>query len=102
MQGYADTLREAGVRVVGVGRQAAQLESSKLFAKRFMTEFSIPTTPYHTARSYEELCHLATTGAFPIVLKYDGLAAGKGVCIAHNAAEVLEFAQRVYHLREAR
>jgi phosphoribosylamine--glycine ligase len=85
--GLVDTFRAAGYAVVGPTRAAARLESSKDFAKAFMTRHGIPTAPYATftdaaaARAYVD-----AQGA-PIVVKADGLAAGKGVVVAQTVAE---------------
>ena len=88
--GIVDTFRAQGLRVFGPTRAAAQLESSKDFAKRFMARHGIPTAAYESfteakaARAYVE-----RKGA-PIVIKADGLAAGKGVVVAMNPAEARE------------
>ena len=85
--GMVDTFRAHGLRVFGPTRAAAQLESSKDFAKRFMARHGIPTAAYESftdaraARAYVE-----RKGA-PIVIKADGLAAGKGVVVAMTPAE---------------
>jgi phosphoribosylamine--glycine ligase len=85
--GVVDAFRAAGLRIFGPVRQAAQLESSKDFAKAFMTRHGIPTAAYATfsdARRAHD--HIDRRGV-PIVVKADGLAAGKGVVVAATAAE---------------
>ena len=85
--GVVDAFRDAELRIFGPTKAAAQLESSKDFAKRFMARHAIPTARYETfteiaaARAY-----LAKHGA-PIVIKADGLAAGKGVVVATSIGE---------------
>jgi len=85
--GVVDAFRDAGLRIFGPTRAAAQLESSKDFAKQFMVRHGLPTARYATftdagaARAYVE-----REGA-PIVVKADGLAAGKGVVVAQSVAE---------------
>ncbi|MDH5207011.1 MAG: phosphoribosylamine--glycine ligase [Burkholderiaceae bacterium] len=85
--GVVDVFRAAGLRIFGPTRSAAQLESSKDYAKSFMQRHGIPTAGYRTftdataARAY-----VAERGA-PIVIKADGLAAGKGVVVAQTAGE---------------
>jgi len=85
--GIVDEFRAAGLRIFGPTRAAAQLEWSKDYAKAFMARHGIPTAAYQTftdpaqARAY-----IAQRGA-PIVVKADGLAAGKGVVVAHSVAE---------------
>lgn len=85
--GVADSLRAAGVAVFGPGRAAAQLEGSKGFTKDLCTRAAIPTAGYARATSRQDA--LAALGGFglPVVIKADGLAAGKGVVIAESRAE---------------
>jgi phosphoribosylamine---glycine ligase len=86
-QGVVDAFRAAGLRIFGPTKAAAQLESSKDFAKAFMAQHGIPTAAYATftdaAAAHE---YLRVHGA-PIVIKADGLAAGKGVVVAMNLDE---------------
>ena len=79
--GISDVFREAGLRIFGPSKAAATIESSKDFAKRLMAKYSIPTASYRTFDDYEEYHGYVRNGSFPVVLKYDGLAAGKGVVI---------------------
>lgn len=85
--GVADQLRRRGFAVVGPSAQAAQLESSKAFAKALMASSGIPTARYVTADSALRAREALRGFAFPVVLKADGLAAGKGVVIAHTPEE---------------
>jgi phosphoribosylamine--glycine ligase len=85
--GIVDAFRGAGQRIFGPTRAAAQLESSKDFAKRFMARHGIPTAGYATFNAAPEAkAHVAARGA-PIVIKADGLAAGKGVVVAASVDE---------------
>jgi len=85
--GIVDAFRAAGLRIFGPTRAAAQLESSKDFAKAFMIEQGIPTAAYRTfTDAAEARAYISERGA-PIVVKADGLAAGKGVVVAMTAAE---------------
>ena len=85
--GVVDAFRAAGLRIFGPTRAAAQLESSKDFAKSFMARHNIPTARYRTySDAAEAHAHVDREGA-PIVVKADGLAAGKGVVVAQSAAE---------------
>ncbi len=92
VDGLADALREAGRVVFGPGRAAAQLEGSKVFAKKFMRRHHIPTADYRSFRAAEEAAAFVKSsewkGSFRVV-KADGLAAGKGVVIAKDREEVL-------------
>ena len=85
--GAVDALQAAGFRVFGPTRAAARLESSKSFAKAFMTRHGIPTARSVTVRSAEDLGPALKQFAAPVVVKADGLAAGKGVTIAETLAE---------------
>jgi phosphoribosylamine--glycine ligase len=88
--GVVDEFRKQGLRVFGPTKAAAQLESSKAFSKAFMKRHSIPTAEYETFTD-PDLAHayIDQKGA-PIVVKADGLAAGKGVVVAMTAAEAHE------------
>ncbi|MFZ5508575.1 MAG: phosphoribosylamine--glycine ligase [Pseudomonadota bacterium] len=85
--GVVDLFRARGLRIFGPTRAAAQLESSKDFAKRFMARHNIPTARFATfADAAAAHAHVEREGA-PIVIKADGLAAGKGVVVAMSADE---------------
>lgn len=85
--GVVDGFRAAGLRIFGPTRAAAQLESSKDFAKAFMVRHNIPTGAYRTfADAHEAHAYIEQQGA-PIVIKADGLAAGKGVVVAMTLEE---------------
>ena len=85
--GLADELNKAGIPVFGPSKAAAQLEGSKVFAKDLMKKYNIPTAAYGVFHNVEEAkAFIATTGA-PIVVKADGLAAGKGVVVAMTVEE---------------
>jgi phosphoribosylamine--glycine ligase len=87
--GIVDLFRARGLRIFGPTQAAAQLESSKAFAKDFMQRHGIPTALYATFTDAAAAhAHVATHGA-PIVVKADGLAAGKGVVVAATADEAL-------------
>jgi phosphoribosylamine--glycine ligase len=85
--GIVDRFQEAGLRIFGPTRAAAQLEASKDFAKSFMARHGIPTALHRTFDSADAAkAYVAAQGA-PIVVKADGLAAGKGVVVAASVAE---------------
>jgi len=87
VDGLTDSLRAAGVPVFGPSRAAAQLEGSKAFTKELCARHAIPTAGFERVRSTDEgLAALARFGA-PVVVKADGLAAGKGVTVAMTMAE---------------
>jgi phosphoribosylamine--glycine ligase len=85
--GVVDAFRDAGLRIFGPTRAAAQLESSKDFAKSFMTRHGIPTALHRTFERAEDAKAFVTERGAPIVVKADGLAAGKGVVVAPSVAE---------------
>ena len=88
--GLADSLRGRGLKVFGPKRQGAQLESSKEFAKRFMQRNGIPTAACSVFGSPEEARRgIKANRTYPVVIKADGLAAGKGVRICAGEAEAL-------------
>lgn len=89
-QGVVDAFRARGLPIIGPCRQAAQLESSKLFAKHVMTEAGVPTARYCAASSREEALRRISEFGYPVVLKADGLAAGKGVIIAEDHAQACQ------------
>ena len=82
--GVVDAFREAGLKCFGPTAGAAQLEGSKAFTKDFLAKYDIPTGGYQVFTDAEQACdYIAEVGA-PIVVKADGLAAGKGVIVAHS------------------
>jgi len=85
--GIVDHFRARGLRVFGPTRAAAQLESSKDFAKAFMSRHGIPTARYRTFTSAPEARDYVSQQGAPIVIKADGLAAGKGVVVAQTVAQ---------------
>lgn len=88
--GLADDLREAGVRVFGPSKAAAQLEGSKGFTKDLCARFGIPTGAYRRFSALEPAKAYAREQGAPIVIKADGLAAGKGVTVAMTLEEAIE------------
>ncbi len=93
--GMADVMRAKGLKVFGPGKEAAQLEGSKDYAKQFMIKYGIPTAESELFNSAEPAAEYIkeqfTKGKKGIVIKADGLAAGKGVLVADNADDAIEF-----------
>jgi phosphoribosylamine---glycine ligase len=88
--GIVDILEEKGLRVFGANRNAAQIESSKSFAKDLMKKYKIPTAEGRTFTKYKSAeAYIQKTGA-PVVVKADGLAAGKGVMVCQTIREALD------------
>lgn len=98
--GIVDAFRAAGLRIFGHTKAATRIESSKEFAKVLMDKYGIPTAGYRSFDDFDEALAFVNARPFPAVLKYDGLAAGKGVVIAPDAAEA-EAALRSMLLDEA-
>ncbi len=86
-EGLSDYLAKSGIAVVAPSKQAAQLECSKMFAKDLMIRAGIPTAKYIKAFSKEEALKAVSHFSYPVVIKADGLAAGKGVCVAQDSCE---------------
>ena len=91
-RGIVDLFRSRGLRIFGPSGAAAQLECSKAFAKEFMARHGIPTARYRICDTGDEARAIVTSGELgtPIVVKADGLAAGKGVVVAQTAPEALD------------
>lgn len=85
--GVVDTFRAEGMPIFGHTKAATQIESSKEFAKIIMQKYNVPTAAYQSFSDYNEALAYVKAGNLPIVLKYDGLAAGKGVVIANTLEE---------------
>ena len=87
--GLADSLSAVGIRCFGPKQAAAQIESSKVFAKDFMARHHIPTARYSAFSNFEEAIEYLQTVDYPIVIKASGLAAGKGVVLPETLAEAM-------------
>ena len=85
--GIADAFEKAGLRIFGPSAAAARIESSKDFAKCLMEKYGIPTAEFKTFDNYNDAIEYVGRKKFPIVLKYDGLAAGKGVVIPETFSD---------------
>ena len=88
--GIADVFKANGLRLFGPTKAAAQIECSKQFAKDLMQKYDIPTAAYATFEDFDAAWEYVKAGSLPTVLKYDGLAAGKGVVIAETLEQAEE------------
>ncbi|MBQ5620533.1 MAG: phosphoribosylamine--glycine ligase, partial [Alistipes sp.] len=88
--GVADCFKAKGLRIFGPSKAAARIESSKEFAKELMAKYNIPTAGFKAFTEYAEAKAYVESRPLPAVLKYDGLAAGKGVVIAQTLEEADE------------
>lgn len=92
-EGIVDFFTQRGLRAFGPTKAAAQIESSKSYAKDIMNKYNIPTAAHATFTEAEEAIHYIQAQGAPIVVKADGLAAGKGVVVAMTEAEAIEAVQ---------
>ena len=93
--GIVDEFEKRNLKIIGASKQAAQLEASKSFSKDFMARHNIPTAVFETANLPKVAIEILQNGKFgdensPVVVKADGLAAGKGVVVAKNRNEAIE------------
>ena len=95
-EGLSDALREKGYKVFGPSQEAAKLESSKVYSKRFMLEAGLPTARSFEVRTVQETFIAAKNFKPPFVLKADGLAAGKGVFICKDEDELKAAAHALF------
>lgn len=94
--GVVDRLAEAGIRAFGPSAEAARLEGSKSYAKEAMREAEVPTADYSLAANREEALEALAGASFPLVVKADGLAAGKGVTICEDEGQALDAVDEVF------
>ncbi len=97
--GVADALRQAGIPTFGPGKQAARLEASKDFAKQFMARHQVATAAAKSFENRPSALEYALTRGFPVVVKADGLAAGKGVCVATDRGELEAFLDECFETK---
>lgn len=96
IDGWSDALRKADIAVFGPSQSAAQLEGSKIFAKKFMEKAGIPTSPYFAVESVSQTLEKSRHFQPPYVLKADGPAGGKGVFICSNKEELKQSAEKLF------
>ena len=89
-QGIVDAFEGAGIKAFGPNKAAAEIEGSKIFMKDLLRKYNIPTAKYETFTNYEAALNYLRAQEAPIVIKADGLAAGKGVTVAATLAEAEE------------
>lgn len=88
--GVVDAFQAEGLKIFGPSKDAAQVETSKDFAKQIMKKYQIPTAAYQTFDNYDEAVAYVEAHGAPIVIKEDGLKAGKGVTVAQSIEEAVE------------
>ncbi|MCB0271915.1 MAG: phosphoribosylamine--glycine ligase, partial [Bdellovibrionales bacterium] len=95
-EGLADLCIENNIKVFGPQKNAALLEASKIYAKEIMIEAGIPTAKSKTFSNYASIVHDLETADYPLVIKADGLAAGKGVAVCKTFDQALTFAKEIF------
>ena len=90
VNGIVDFFEKKNMKIFGPNKNAAQLEGSKIFMKNFCKEFSIPTAKFDEIKNKQEALEKLKKYSFPVVIKSDGLAAGKGVTICKNLKEAIK------------
>jgi phosphoribosylamine--glycine ligase len=93
--GIVDHFQKAGLRIFGPTRAAAQLEASKAFAKQLMRHADVPTAEFRICDHPDSARHYIETREYPVVVKADGLAAGKGVIVCATTEEALAAIERI-------
>ena len=96
VNGIADFLRKKKIKVFGPNKYASKLEGSKAFVKKICFQKKIPTAKFKICKKTSEVNKFLKKSNFPLVVKADGLAAGKGVTICRNKAQVLKAASEVF------
>lgn len=95
--GIADVFRKRGLKIFGPDKNGAQLETSKAFAKSFMEKYGIPTARYEVYTDVRLAARALENWEYPLVIKADGLAAGKGVIICETKDSALEAINQIMH-----
>ena len=95
-EGIVDAFEEAGLKIFGHRKKSSILEASKVFAKNFMKKYGIPTAFYETFDNEKDAIEFVKKMGTPIVIKADGLAAGKGVVIANTEDEAIETIKEMF------
>jgi len=100
VDGIVDLFRQSGLKIIGPDKKGAVLEGSKAYSKDFMNRYNIPTAKSHKSRDYQEALTIIEEYALPLVLKADGLAAGKGVLICETKEEAKEGLRKILKDRD--
>ncbi len=94
-KGIVDAFEKNGLKIMGPSKAAAEIEASKVFAKEFMKKYNIPTAEYRVFTSYIHAEEYVRMKGAPIVIKADGLAAGKGVIVAKTVDEAIDALKKI-------
>ena len=96
VKGLVDLLNKNKIKVFGPNKYASKLEGSKVFMKKLCSQYNIPTAKYKICIKMIHVLNFLKNAAFPIVVKADGLAAGKGVTICKSKKEVISFSNKIF------
>jgi len=99
-RGIVDLFQEKGMPIFGPSRKAARLETSKVFAKNFMNKYNIPTADFRIFQRPEDALDYIRSKVFPIVVKVDGLASGKGAIVCRTSDEANDAIERIMIKKE--
>jgi len=94
--GIVDIFKEKGLRIFGPTKSAAELEGSKVFAKQFMKKYKIPTAEFEVFDNYDDAWDYVKAEGFPIVIKADGLCAGKGSFVVYDLKEAESALKKIF------
>ena len=94
--GLADELTQAGILTFGPSKSAAKLESSKIFTKEICKACNVPTAEFNSFTSFQEAVNFISNSSFPIVIKRNGLASGKGVSIVEDEKQAIEILKSIF------
>ena len=96
MRGIVDFLTKHKIKVFGPNKYAAKLEGSKAFMKSICKRYKIPTAKFKTCKNKKDVVKFLKKTQFPLVVKADGLAAGKGVTICKTKKEILNVSNEIF------
>lgn len=97
IEGIVDKFRKNNLVIIGPDRKAARIEGSKIFAKKLMIKYGIPTAGFKVFTDFKKADYFAKTSKYPLVVKADGQCLGKGVLVARNYNEAEKFLKKLLH-----
>lgn len=99
-EGIVDKFRNNGLRIFGADKKSARLESSKIFAREFIAKYNLPNHKFAIADTAEKVKKMVRDFGFPVVIKYDGLAFGKGVYICFNKKDLEKAIEDIFVIKK--
>lgn len=95
VDGIVDVFKSKKLKIIGPSKKASQIESSKIFAKKLMAKYKIPTAPFIVFSDFNKAKKYLKNAAYPLVVKADGLCTGKGVAVCSNYQEAKDFSRKL-------